>query len=295
MQIINIFNAKKGRSPLVISTLILIFAEKRTSMKPIRSEEIKAIQLDILKKVADFCDQYRITYFLAFGTLIGAIRHKGYIPWDDDIDIAMPRPDYDKFISLFNDRKDQIQVISIENNKHYGFSFAKVHDTRTIINETQYKQDNFGVYIDIFPIDGIKDKRQIYRLRKINKCLHTKKANFTQRKFSKKIINALGKILLLPFSTHYILSIIDKISRQCPFGSTPKSGCICDSVVGERAIVNTEFFSDSLMWEFEGQLFKIPIGYDPWLRSIYGDYMQLPPEEKRKTHHVFEAWWKDNT
>lgn len=263
------------------------------NMKPISVQELKKIQLDILKRVADFCDNNEITYFLAFGTLIGAIRHKGYIPWDDDIDIAIPRPDYDKFISLFNRDNSAVQVISIENNMHYGFSFAKVHDTRTIINETQYYQDNFGVYIDIFPIDGIKDKAQIYKLRRINKLLHTKKANFKQRKLSKKIINALGKILLLPFSTHSILKYIDKISRQCPFGSTPKAGCICDSVVGERAMVETKVFSGSTIHEFEGSTFKIPIGYDVWLRSIYGDYMQLPPEDKRKTHHVFEAWWKD--
>lgn len=264
-------------------------------MKPISSQELKKIQIDILKRVAVFCDQHDITYFLAFGTLIGAIRHKGYIPWDDDIDIAMPRPDYDKFISLFNQENTHFQVISMETDRYYGFAFAKAHDTRTIINETQYHQDHFGVYIDIFPIDGIKDTKQLYKLRRINKCLHTKKANFTQRKLSKKIINALGKIILLPFSTHYILEIIDRISRQCPYGSTSKAGCICDSVVRERAMVDTDVFSGSLLHEFEGDLFKIPIGYDKWLRNIYGDYMKLPPEEKRVTHHVFEAWWKDNT
>lgn len=261
-------------------------------MKQIFTQELKEIQISILKRVADFCDKNEITYFLAFGTLIGAIRHNGYIPWDDDIDIAMPRPDYDLFISSFNNEDSHIKVISMENNKQYGFSFAKAHDTRTIVNETQYAQDHFGVYIDIFPIDGIKDIPQIYKLRRINKFLHTKKANFSQRTFSKKVINAIGKIILLPFSVHTILKKIDQISRQCPFGSTPKAGCICDSVVGERAMVDTEVFSSSIMHDFEGYQFKIPIGYDTWLRKIYGDYMQLPPEDKRKTHHVFEAWWK---
>lgn len=261
-------------------------------MNTITPKELKEIQIEILKIVAKFCDDHEITYFLAFGTLIGAIRHKGFIPWDDDIDIAMPRPDYDRFISSFNKENSVFQVISIENNNHYGFSFAKVHDVRTIINETQYAQDSFGVYIDIFPIDGIRDKKQIYKLRRMNKYLHTKKANFTQRKLSKKIINAFGKIILLPFSTHTILKEIDRIARLCPFGSTPKAGCICDSVVGERAMVETDVFSGFQLQEFEGYQFKIPIGYDKWLRNIYGDYMELPPEDKRKTHHVFEAWWK---
>jgi len=268
--------------------------QKRNNMKEIHWEVLKDIQLDILQNVAEFCNQNNITYFLAYGTLIGAIRHKGYIPWDDDIDIAMPRPDYDRFIRLFNNmQKSHIKVIAMDNDKHYGFSFAKVHDTRTIINETQYKKDKFGVYIDVFPIDGVKDYKQVKVLRIANKCLHTKKANFSQRKLSKIIINFFGKILLLPFSTHTMLKFIDRMARKHPFGSTPFAGGICDSVVGKRAIVDANFFKDVQLQEFEGRLYNIPIGYDGWLRSIYGDYMQLPPEEKRKTHHVFEAWWKE--
>lgn len=263
-------------------------------MKEIQSEELKSIQLDILQNVAEFCTQNNITYFLAYGTLIGAIRHKGYIPWDDDVDIAMPRPDYDKFVQQYNvEQQTHYKVIAMENDKHYGFSFAKVHDIRTVMNETQYKQDHFGVYIDIFPIDGVKDKKQVKKLRMVNKCLHTKKANFSQRKLSKKIINAFGKCILLPFSTHTILRFIDHLARKHPFGSTPFAGGICDSVVGERAVVDVNYFTDVKPHEFEGKLYNIPVGYDGWLRSIYGDYMQLPPEEKRITHHVFEAWWKD--
>ena len=262
-------------------------------MKEIGLDELKSIELGILQDVADFCDECEITYFLAYGTLIGAIRHKGFIPWDDDIDIAMPRPDYDKFIRLFNERESKFKVVAMENNKKYGLSFAKVHDTRTALYETQYKQDVYGVYIDVFPIDGVKDKKQIFQLRKINLMLHTKKANFTQRKFSKKIINFFGKILLLPFSIHCIVKVIDIMARKYPFGSTPMAGSICDTVAGERAMIDTSVFEGFLMQEFEGRKYKIPIGYDKWLRRIYGDYMQLPPIEKRVTHHVFKAWWKE--
>ena len=264
-------------------------------MKVIFTKELKAIQLDILQNVAEFCSQNNIIYFLAYGTLIGAIRHKGYIPWDDDIDIAMPRPDYDRFIRLFNNlQQSHIKVIAMENDDHYGFSYAKVHDTRTIMNETQYKQDHFGVYIDVFPIDGVKDKKQVKRLRMANKCLHSKKANYKQRKMSKKIINFLGKVILFPFSTHTIVKFIDKMARKYPFGSTPLAGGICDSMVGERAIVDVNYFKDVQLQEFEGKLYNIPVGYDGWLRSIYGDYMKLPPEEKRITHHIFEALWKNS-
>ena len=262
-------------------------------MKEIYLEELKSVQLAMLQDVAAFCDEHNITYFLAFGTLIGAIRHKGYIPWDDDIDIAMPRPDYDRFISSFNDKESIYKVVSMENDNHYGLAFAKVHDTRTVLHETQYKRDVYGVYIDVFPIVGVKDKKQIKRLRAVNLMLHTKKANFKERTLSKKIINFFGKILLLPFSVHYIVTVIDRMARKYPFGSTPSAGNICDTVVGERAMIETSAFEGVLMQEFEGREYKIPIGYDKWLRKIYGDYMQLPPVEKRINHHIFDAWWKE--
>lgn len=262
-------------------------------MKYINQEELKNIQLEILNEVSDFCEDHDITYFLAYGTLIGAIRHKGYIPWDDDIDIAMPRPDYEKFLHSFNKRKSCVQVVSLENDRHYGLSFAKVHNTRTIMHETQYNQDVYGVYIDVFPLDGVKNNAQLKILRMANLMLHTKKANFTHRKISKKIINFFGKILLLPFSIHFMVKMIDKMARKYPFGSTPMAGGICDSVVGERAMIEKSVFEGVLTQEFEGRMYKIPKGYDKWLRRIYGDYMQLPPVEKRKTHHVFKAWWKE--
>ena len=104
-------------------------------MKAITEEELKVIQLDLLQKTADFCEKNGIRYYLCGGTLIGAIRHKGYIPWDDDIDISMPRPDYDRFISIFNKPENYYQVIDMSNDKKYGFPFAKVHDTRTFVDE----------------------------------------------------------------------------------------------------------------------------------------------------------------
>lgn len=265
-----------------------------SSMREIGSKELKCIQLGILQNVADFCDKHEIRYFLADGTLLGAIRHNGYIPWDDDIDIAMPRPEYERFIRIFKDDNSRYQVVSVYSDKQYGIPLAKVHDTRTLLHETLYKKDVYGVYIDVYPLDGIKNKYQIKTLVFLNKVLHAKKANFTQRKLSKMIINFFGKLLLLPFSTHALVSFIDKIAQKYKYGSTPYAGEICDGLVGERAMVNYELFEDTLPHEFEGRIYKIPIGYDKWLRSLYDDYMQLPPIEERKSLHLFKAWWKDS-
>ena len=122
--------------------------------------------------------------------------------------------------------------------------------------------------------------------------LHTKKANSTRRKLSKKLINLIGKIILLPFSVHDILKMMDKDAKKYPFGSTKKAGVITVPY-GIREIVDTEVFENTIFHEFEGRQFRIPIGYDKWLTSLYGDYMKLPPEENRIPHHILDAYWKE--
>ena len=261
-------------------------------MKAIATEELKSIQLDLLQKTADFCESNGLRYFLIGGTLIGAIRHKGYIPWDDDIDIAMPREDYDIFVKTFNKPENYYQVTNISIDTDYALAFAKVYDNRTIIKQLQYPSDKFGVFIDVFPADGVKDAAQVYKIMRLRKFLNTKRANYYRRTLSKNIINTFGKILLLPFSAHQIATWIDNEARKYAFGSVPKAGVIANPY-GPGEIVDKSVFDSDIYQEFEGRKYRIPVGYDKWLRSIYGDYMQLPPEKDRVTHHSFDAWWKE--
>jgi lipopolysaccharide cholinephosphotransferase len=261
-------------------------------MKAISLDELRTIQLDLLQKTADFCEENGIRYFLCGGTLIGAIRHKGYIPWDDDIDIAMPRADYDRFVKIFNRSENYCQVVNLDTNPKYAYPFAKVYDNRTILNELHYPGDTFGVYIDIFPADGIKKVYQIKKIMLLRKFLNTKKANYFHRTISKKIINTIGKLLLLPFSAHTIATWMDNEARKYEFGSLPMAG-LMGNPLGMGEMVRKSVFDSDVYQEFEGRKFRVPVGYDEWLRSIYGDYMQLPPEEHRVSHHTFDAWWKD--
>jgi len=260
-------------------------------MKEIHLEELKSIQLDLLQKAADFCEKNGLRYFLCGGTLIGAIRHKGYIPWDDDIDIAMPRPDYDLFMKTFNQPDNYYQVTNLDICSDYEYAFAKVYDNRTVLKELHYK-GNIGVYIDVFPADGVKNTNQIRKIMLLHKFLNSKRANYYHRTLSKTIINTLGKLLLLPFSAHQIARWMDKEARKFAFGSVPMAGLIANPLgIGE--MVDKSVFDSDVYREFEGREYRVPIGYDSWLRSIYGDYMQLPPEDHRVTHHTFKAWWKD--
>jgi lipopolysaccharide cholinephosphotransferase len=133
-------------------------------MRTITSDELRSIQLDLLQKTADFCEANGIRYFLCGGTLLGAIRHKGYIPWDDDIDIAMPRTDYDRFCMTFNQPNSKYRVKSLSTHPDYNNAFAKVYDDRTMLKELHYKGIHFGVYIDVLPVDGVKDSAQIKKI-----------------------------------------------------------------------------------------------------------------------------------
>jgi len=260
-------------------------------MRTIALDELRTIQLDLLQKTTDFCEKNGLRYFLCGGTLIGAIRHKGYIPWDDDIDIAMPRPDYDRFVKTFNRPDNYYQVANLDISPDYTNAFAKVYDRRTILKELYYSGET-GVNIDVFPADGVKNAFQIKKIMLLHKFLNTKEANYYKRSLSKNIINTFGKLLLLPFSARTIARWIDNETRKFAYGSLPKAGVIANPI-GLGEMVDKTVFDSDIYQEFEGREYRVPVGYDTWLRSVYGDYMQLPPEEHRVTHHTFEAYWKD--
>lgn len=260
--------------------------------KSITIKELKEIQLNILENVDKYCEVNGLQYFLAYGTLIGAIRHKGYIPWDDDIDIYMPRPDYDIFITEYNKTNSLYKVIDKSIDANYTIAFAKVHDTRTQINETMYQKEDFGVYIDIFPLDGIENNEKAIKITRFRHYLNTKRAILGRtRTFSKNIFLAIGKICLLPFSTKYILNKMERIAREINYEKAKYVNSFFSSTA-YKEIVNKNIFEDYELVKFEHLTCRIPKGYDELLKKNYGNYMELPPIEKQVSHHVFEAWWK---
>ena len=255
-------------------------------MKKINNDDLKKIQLDLLQKTADFCEKEGLTYFLFGGTLIGAIRHKGFIPWDDDIDIAMPRPDYDKFIKTFNQPQNYYQVIDMSNDKEYGFPFAKVRDTRTFVDELQYAKDHFGVYIDIFPLDGIDEDQTMAqnRINRVNKC---RRQCFRVRRSMGNLIWRRGlkfnlKTILLKLTYKNKLYLFDRFISICQEKDYDCSKFFSTLVNPEYSEILPKSSCDKfLLNKFENTEFYVMNGFDLCLRSMYGNYMQLPPVEKR--------------
>lgn len=266
-------------------------------LKEIGIEELKQIQLGILKRVATFCDKNNITYFLAYGTLLGAIRHKGYIPWDDDIDISLPRPDFERFVATFNDMNEELEVLSWGNNANWNIPFAKVHDKRTSMRENTRVPLDIGVNIDVFPIDGLSNDRNTATMlvRRILfysniRCYKSVKLS-SSRSFFRNVLVLGTRIVCMPFSNHYLLNKINVLAASYKFNDSQLVGHILyPASVGE--IIEKNVFEESQLILFEGHMFRIPIGYDKWLTQIYGDYMQYPPLEQQVSHHVFKAYWK---
>jgi len=262
-------------------------------VKELTVSQIKEIQLNILQVIADFCDKNNITYFLGSGTLIGAIRHQGYIPWDDDIDLLMPRPDYEVFISIFNKDDSNFKVFSNENDSKYCYPFAKVSDQRTLLVEDLNENfEGIGINVDIFPIDGLpeKKKEQVKLFKKITivqKLLsYTSTPIRKERKLYKNWILRIIKLL----NANCLVNKLSDLAKSNKYNNAKEVGMIVWSSNKSIPSVSKQVFEKYKLELFEGEEYKVPIGYHQWLTKVYGDYMKLPPEDKRVSHHHFKAY-----
>lgn len=263
-------------------------------MKQISFEEHKKIQLALLREIDSFCRKNKINYFLAFGTLIGAVRHKGFIPWDDDIDIAMPRPDYNKFIHQFNDKVQNLKVLAPEIDLDYYAPYANVYDMRTILEEkgTSHLGLELGVKIDVFPIDGVPTNKYLYGLVSYIMRLYNYILNIKRRCDNKSFSFKIKKIICSLFGYRFLQKRIIKLAARFPYDeSYYVDHFVFSAYLGKR--FKKEALNSFVTIEFENEEYLCPIGYDEYLRKIYGNYMKLPPAEKQIPHHNFTAFWKE--
>lgn len=262
-------------------------------MRRIYGDELKKIQIEILDVVNEFCRKNDISYWLDGGTLLGSVRHKGYIPWDDDIDIGMLRADYDKFLNTFNGYNNRYKAYSIENNEQFYFAFGKILDTYTTLYEPDENGNKLSINIDVFVYDNAPDDkkkikkmffyRDIYRnlnlLRTLN---HKPNGNIIRRVYIYML-----RIILKPFPINYFVKKMIKNSKIYTDKQTKKIGNFTGVT---KAVCEKSILQNFTEGEFEGKLYKIPTEYDKWLRNFFGDYMELPPIEKRISHHTFKAY-----
>jgi lipopolysaccharide cholinephosphotransferase len=260
-------------------------------LKQISKDEANAVRIDILKIFKNFCKQNRITFYLAGGTAIGALRHQGFIPWDDDIDIYMKRHDYRQFIEKFNNFDASCQVNCIEKDSWYYLPFAKISIEKTrIIEECSIKHQRLGINIDVFPVDHVPDDLQarndlLKKLAKYKRILNIKLLKFDKKRISFNNLVLLGSKSLKMFHScpYYARMINDLAQTYDKEPTTCKANLVW--MCAEKRIVPSTVFDGSVDVLFEGELYPLAAGYHQLLTSIYGDYMNPPPVEQRKTHH----------
>lgn len=259
--------------------------------------KVQLTQLEILKVVDKICEKHGIKYWLAGGTQLGAVRHKGFIPWDDDLDIDMLRADYDRFLNVA--RKELPEEYYLQDwftEKSYGLPFAKIRKNNTLYVEagSQYSKSHHGIYIDIFPCDNFP----------------TDEANFKQVSF---YMNYVFRVILIgcgytPWYNDHGFSLkrwmmylpvrfiamfcnIAKLKKQYVNVVTKSNMKNLDKVFNscepgdEKLPINREIVTQLQKHSFEDGKFWIPIDYDTYLKNAYGDYMTLPPEGERENRH----------
>ncbi len=261
--------------------------------------EKQKVSLEILQYVADFCEEHHIRYYLAYGTLLGAIRHKGFIPWDDDVDLFLPRPDYDRFLREFIDT-ETYRLLSCFNTKDYVLPFSKVQNSKTIMQLPSGKIINQGLGIDLFPVDGIPDEYDLYDAKSLFEKENDVFINIVQKfdafKFlTPKTAKEYAKVIV--YRTSIATGILNKKGRSIsvnPYNSEYDDCSRVASVVGIHSGIFRPFQKEwftPITVEFEGHHFIAPSGYDEILSMIYPNYMQLPPKEKQVTTHIAYYIW----
>lgn len=266
-------------------------------MKEISLNELKELQMDILDYVDGFCRHHSIHYTISGGTLLGAVRHGGYIPWDDDIDIQMLRTEYNRFTELWNKEKDHgfLELVNIESGNSMGYPFGKIHDTRTVTLIDGLERT--GVFIDVFPLDDVVNEDDFIERHRDILDLYKKRALvFDRMKLKEGHLNLKSRIRLLlsHIPKEAYNDIAEEINSLAQRFSTGKHDFVFELVAGLlcKSPIPSKVFSLYKDIVFEDRTYMSVADTDTYLSHTFGDYMTLPPMEKRVSHHGYMSYWR---
>lgn len=266
--------------------------QKLYEFTPETLRKLQLKELDTLVYFKEFCNKNNLLFYLCGGCCIGSLRTGGFIPWDDDIDILMPRADYEKLYKLWdNDKQERFKLLRTDEKIFTGNIFTTIVDTETTcVKANQAHLDiPFGIMMDIFPIDGCPKGKFKRTMQKLNAMIYSL--------FLAQIVpENHGGIMAL--GSKFLLSIVrSPKAREKKWRNAERrmskykiADCeyiteLCEGVHSMQPEYPKEWFASAVYREFEGLQMPIPVGYDPYLKKAFGDYMKLPPEDKQKPHH----------
>lgn len=262
--------------------------------------DIQLVGIDILERLAGFLQAKSLKYYLAWGTLLGAVRHQGFIPWDDDIDVMMPREDYEAFaaIALQKEIHPDLEVFVPAQTPEYYMPNIRVCDKRTEVRvENQAHMVNHGIWVTIFPLDTMPKAwitRTLFDLRTrflcsviYNLLSHRVEAGSTLRLFAKRV----ERFFYPPSSISRVAKRAERIFKKYQ-GVESQYLAILTTKTSKRKLFSKDWFANSVLLQFEGKAYPAPRGYSEVLTALYGHYLELPPEESRVPKHSYTAFWR---
>ena len=272
-------------------------------MKALTAREVQLGELNVVKKLDEICEKLNLRYFLTYGTLLGAVRHKGFIPWDDDVDVMMPRPDYEKLVAyLISHEKECMpyKLMHYKTNKDYIYPISRLVDTRYWIDYQDAKDYGLGLFVDIYPLDGCGNTAEeaaqlMKRGRWDIKLISLAGLDKFSRSVSGGFLRSVGKFAGYCYAkfrgTQYFAAKLDAIGKACSYDeSSYVNLTIWDTSVKP---FKKELFASVERMQFEDAMLCVPSRYDEILTQCYGDYMKLPPEDQQVAHHYYTAYLKE--
>lgn len=255
--------------------------------------ELQLAELDGLVFFDKYCRSHGLTYYLCGGCLIGAVRHKGFIPWDDDTDVLMPRPDYERFLELYKKEKpsDRFLLLDDDEEHFYGNIFATLTDTdHTMVKDYQEHLDMpHGVPLDIFPIDGLAEGKIARYIQYIWTMIYSLFRSQTVPKNHGGLLSLGSKLLLKIFKKHKtrvrIWKYAEKKMSGYNFDEAQNVAEFCAGYYFMKKVYPRSIYKDVCELDFEGKRFFAMGDYDAYLKIPFGNYMELPPQEERLPHH----------
>lgn len=257
--------------------------------------EIQRLELGILRHLSGICQENGLHFFLSNGTLLGAVKYGAFIPWDDDIDIFMPRADYDRLMSLPGADAGPYRLLSQERTPGWRMPFAKLCDMSTRKQETSADFGvDIGLDIDIFPLDawsgGYKQARRCGLWRRgVSAAVETAFVS-PRTGWRRAVLYLFWRMSHLLGSDFFCRRIQREVCQGQALAAPAYLGCVVWSLYGSREVIPAEVFSASVSVRFEGNDYDAPAGYDTYLRRLYGNYIPDPPPEEQVSHHDFRVW-----
>ena len=266
----------------------------KSNFKKLDIDEIKEVELGVMDYIHNICKEKGINYSLAYGSLLGAVRHRGFIPWDDDLDIALKRDQYDKlYQAILEDNSSIYKVVSWENDSRYPYPFYRVYDSRTVYENNYIQNDiELGICVDVFPFDDYKDvNKEITKL-----DMYRRLSVYTLYGIRNKeagIKNVVRYLMLVAFRLTRVKTWNKKLND---YSKVPVNSEYIDYLMESKKYstkIDAKALDKVVGFKFEDRVYNIPTDYDHILTTIYGaDYMEIPPIEKRIQHDDFVAYIK---